>query len=58
MTPAAAATAAAENICTLAPVIPVLVVHDPAMLSHWRALWWRADCPRWKSHCVPRQQSK
>ncbi|WP_424943248.1 bifunctional 4-hydroxy-2-oxoglutarate aldolase/2-dehydro-3-deoxy-phosphogluconate aldolase [Aliiroseovarius crassostreae] len=30
MTPAAAASAAAEEICTLAPVVPVLVVHDPA----------------------------
>lgn len=29
MTPAAA-SAAAEQICTLAPVVPVLVVHDPA----------------------------
>lgn len=30
MTPAAAATAFSEDICTRAPVIPVLVVHDPA----------------------------
>lgn len=30
MTPGATASAAAEEICTLAPVVPVLVVHDPA----------------------------
>ncbi|MDA5095716.1 bifunctional 4-hydroxy-2-oxoglutarate aldolase/2-dehydro-3-deoxy-phosphogluconate aldolase [Aliiroseovarius sp. KMU-50] len=30
MTPGATASAAAEKICTLAPVVPVLVVHDPA----------------------------
>ena len=42
------ASAYAREICGLAPVIPVLVVHDVATRCRWPRRWSRAGCRCWR----------